>query len=250
MDDPGVMLLITSEKSYLLTGLQEKLSARNIKVIFSKTDEFSIQAVTEKIDVILLYGNQEKFTSKAESAIRSKACSDDLPVLVVGDNIFIENIRTAISDDMIESIFLRPVVLDEIADHVRHILNKKSEIKPKKILLVDDSVEMLKKMKLYLETKYTVSVAKSGPLAIKYLAITIPDLILLDYEMPIVNGKQIFEMIRSEQVYASVPIIFLTSCSDREVIMDILKLKPDGYLLKSMDPDKIVKEVDHFFESR
>ena len=73
------------------------------------------------------------------------------------------------------------------------------------------------------------------------------DLILLDYEMPIVSGKTIFEMIRSEADFASIPVIFLTGQNDKQTIMEVLELKPDGYLLKSMEPAEIIKAVDDFF---
>ena len=55
-------------------------------------------------------------------------------------------------------------------------------------------------------------------------------------------------MIRSDNDFASVPVIFLTSKNDRESVMEVMSLKPEGYLLKTMEPEKIVAEVDGFFE--
>ena len=109
---------------------------------------------------------------------------------------------------------------------------------------------MLKKIKLWLSSKYHVIVAKSGAMAVKYLAMEKPDLILLDYEMPVLNGKQVLEMIRAEEDFRMIPIIFLTACNDKDVIMDIAKLKPEGYLLKTMEPSKIIGEIDSFFNKR
>ena len=77
-----------------------------------------------------------------------------------------------------------------------------------------------------------------------------PDLVLLDYEMPVVDGRQVLEMIRSEPDFASIPVIFLTSKNDKESIMKVLELKPEGYLLKTMKPSDIVRSVDEFFEKR
>ena len=54
-------------------------------------------------------------------------------------------------------------------------------------------------------------------MAIKYLALNIPDLILLDYEMPIVDGRQFMQMIREDTEFQNIPIIFLTGkkrCTD------------------------------------
>ena len=77
---------------------------------------------------------------------------------------------------------------------------------------------------------------------------TAPDLILLDYEMPVVDGRQVLEMIRTETEFSDVPVIFLTSKDDRESVMQVMALKPEGYLLKTMEPARIIAEVDAFFE--
>ena len=105
-------------------------------------------------------------------------------------------------------------------------------------------------MKEWLHDKYQVIVAKSGTMAIKYLTMETPDLILLDYEMPIINGRQVFEMIRSEKDFETISIMFLTSCNDKNVVMDIARLKPEGYLLKTMKPERIITEVDAFFAEK
>ena len=84
-------------------------------------------------------------------------------------------------------------------------------------------------------------------MAIKYLATNRPDLVLLDYEMPVVDGRQVLEMIRTETDFCDVPVIFLTSKNDRESIMKVMELKPEGYLLKSMEPTQIMQEIDDFF---
>ena len=75
-------------------------------------------------------------------------------------------------------------------------------------------------------------------------------MVLLDYEMPIVDGKQVLGMIRSETEFSDIPVIFLTSKGDKESVMQVMDLKPDGYLLKTMPPEQIKKSVDTFFEKK
>lgn len=129
-------------------------------------------------------------------------------------------------------------------------IKKEGKHNKKKILVVDDSGAMLRNVKGWLEDKYQVILANSAAMAIKYLAINQPDLILLDYEMPVCDGKQTLEMIRSEMEFSNVPVIFLTSKSDKESVMKVMSLKPEGYLLKTMEPAQIVQSVDDFFEKR
>ena len=88
----------------------------------------------------------------------------------------------------------------------------------KKVLLVDDSEFMLKLLQQLLEKDYEVMTATSGLSAIRSITLSRPDLVLLDYEMPVCSGDQILEMIRSEKEFANIPIIFLTSRVDRESV--------------------------------
>jgi CheY-like chemotaxis protein len=83
-----------------------------------------------------------------------------------------------------------------------------------------------------------------------YIADNKPDLILLDYEMPVTSGPQVLEMIRSETKTDTIPVIFLTGKGDRESVLKVLALKPDGYLLKSMEKAALLKSLEEFFEKK
>ena len=146
--------------------------------------------------------------------------------------------------------FVRPinVHVSELADKISDMIKQHS--KQKKILAVDDSGAMLRAVKGWLEDRYSIVLANSAAMAIKYMATNRPDLVLLDYEMPVVDGKQVLEMIRTETDFTDIPVIFLTKKNDRESMQNVRELKPEGYLLKSMEPAQIVKAVDDFFEMR
>ena len=72
----------------------------------------------------------------------------------------------------------------------------------------------------------------------------------LDYEMPVTSGPQVLEMIRSETKTDTIPVIFLTGKGDRESVLKVLALKPDGYLLKSMEKAALLKSLEEFFEKK
>lgn len=120
----------------------------------------------------------------------------------------------------------------------------------KKILVVDDSSFMRKIMLDLLDRDYEVLTADSGMSAIRNISLDRPDLILLDYEMPVCNGNQVLEMIRSEKDFTDIPVIFLTNRVDRESVKKALSLKPDGYLSKSLPVEAVKAEIDHFFKKR
>lgn len=120
----------------------------------------------------------------------------------------------------------------------------------KRILVVDDSNFMLKMLQKLLGEDYEVQTATSGLSAFRSIALNRPDLVLLDYEMPVCKGSQILEMIRSEPEFADIPVIFLTGRVDRESVKKVLEFKPDGYLSKALTPDLIKDEIDRFFEGK
>jgi response regulator RpfG family c-di-GMP phosphodiesterase len=250
MGDTGTgstVLLATSESSYLLISLKNKLAEKRIRMIQAKADITSIYTEKENVSVIILYIDQEEISDETLIFLRDKAASEEIPVILLGNRANMGSVQDAFPKEYIDRIFDRPINIEEVAGYVSELVGRRRDCFRHKILVVDDSYEMLRKIKEWLGNKYDVAVAKSGAMAIKYLTMETPELILLDYEMPILNGKQVLEMIRSERDFETLPIIFLTSCNDRDVVTDIARLKPEGYLLKTMEPEKIISEVDNFF---
>lgn len=120
----------------------------------------------------------------------------------------------------------------------------------KKILVVDDSDFMRSRIAKLFAEDYEVSEVPSSISAIQSIAVNRPDLVLLDYEMPVCDGRQTLEMIRSDKAIANIPVIFLTGRGDRESVKKVMALKPEGYLLKAMPEEEIKKIIDDFFAKK
>ena len=118
---------------------------------------------------------------------------------------------------------------------------------PKHILIVDDDPVVLRTMSNVLRGLFRVSVVKTGNAAVSFLANERPDLILLDYQMPLCDGPQTLGAIRSQEAYKDIPVFFLTGNADPEFLEKITELDPDGYLLKTMRRSEITAAVDVFF---
>ena len=99
-------------------------------------------------------------------------------------------------------------------------------------------------MKSILEEKYTVFIATSGEQAIKFIPNKQPDLILLDYEMPGLDGKETYEMLKANEDMKDIPVIFLTSMSDKEHIYSALQTRPAGYILKPPDRERLFESIE------
>lgn len=139
--------------------------------------------------------------------------------------------------------------MDAVQEYLDREADEQARAK-RKILIVDDSEFMRARIKQMMAEEYEVIEAESSISAIKKIALNRPDLVLLDYEMPICDGKQALEMIRSETDMANTPVFFLTGRGDRESVKNVVALKPEGYLLKTMPDEEIKRSVDDFFEKR
>lgn len=116
----------------------------------------------------------------------------------------------------------------------------------KHVLVVDDDPMMLKLIKEHLHEKYDVATAISGKIAHKFLESKKTDLILLDYEMPVENGPEVLTKIREKEELADIPVIFLTGITEKDKITQALLLKPQGYLLKPIDRDKLMETIEKY----
>ena len=115
------------------------------------------------------------------------------------------------------------------------------------VLVIDDDPDFLHIMENWLSSYYNVDCSHSGASALAYLDKKRPDLILLDYEMPGMNGDQVLQRIRSNPSNERIPVIFLTGMNDKEGVMKILGQRPDGYLLKSMPREMLLDSLQRFF---
>lgn len=109
----------------------------------------------------------------------------------------------------------------------------------KHILIVDDDRTVLKMLKSALGNQYEVTTMINGVMVDKLLDAKKVDLIILDYEMPIETGAEIFRRLKKNPKAENIPVCFLTGVSDREKIMEVMSLKPHGYLLKPIDMDML-----------
>lgn len=111
------------------------------------------------------------------------------------------------------------------------------------ILIVDDNAILLRNVKSILEPEYSVAVAASGVQAFMAMRKKRPDLILLDYEMPGMDGEAIIQKIQKSEEWQDIPIVFLTGAADKEIVTSLLSYRPAGYLLKPAEKDTLLETV-------
>lgn len=114
----------------------------------------------------------------------------------------------------------------------------------KHILVVDDMVANLKALHGILEEDYSVSVVKSGKQALSFLERGLPDLILMDIDMPEMDGVDTVKVIQDIYGKKAVPIIFVTSLSDKETVNRCRQVNAVDYIVKPFKPIYILERIE------
>ncbi|MBQ4522142.1 MAG: response regulator [Lachnospiraceae bacterium] len=113
-----------------------------------------------------------------------------------------------------------------------------------RVLIVDDDIEYLEVVKRYLAEDYIAYTAQGGRAALDFLLQQKVDLILLDVEMPILDGFHTLESIRKMESGIDVPVIFVTGRHDRFTVFHSVQQGVDGYIVKPFEKDALLKKIE------
>jgi len=245
------ILLSGGGKSFMVTSIAKELTEEGFEVTKVDPDVTQIERLENKPTVYLIYLDDVDSMMEFFVYLGDKAIEDDISVSIIGSPEELEKIFAKTSRDKVAAVFERPINVKELARQMLSVVEQEEvRLQRKRILVVDDDGTMLRTIKDWLSGKYQVFMVNSGVAAITFLAKNKVDLILLDYEMPVTTGPKVLEMLRSEPSTSDIPVMFLTVKSDKESVMQVLSLKPEKYLLKTMPPAELIANIDEFFEHR
>ena len=232
----------------------KNLENAGFEVVTSQPDMVEIQLIENIPDIYIVYleGDLNGFngTLKYLKKLVTEEGKDRV-LYLIGSQLEVNAAYEVIPKSVVSASFNRPVNMQDVIARLNILIVDDEETGGRKrILVVDDDSIMLRSMNNWLSKKYEVYMANSGLNAISLLSKTHVDLILLDYEMPVASGLQVFEMLKSENSTKNIPVIFLTAKDDKETVMKVLAAKPEKYLLKTMEPEALVKSVDDFFKGK
>lgn len=118
----------------------------------------------------------------------------------------------------------------------------------KRILVVDDDTMNLVRTKMILENDYEVLLADSGIKALDKIKGEPVDLVLLDIEMPKLNGIETFE--RMKEFAPNLPVIFLTASGLEDDVRSAIRLGAVNYLKKPFEPQELIRRVAQELEEQ
>ena len=118
----------------------------------------------------------------------------------------------------------------------------------KKIIVVDDVQFLLYTIDTILKKHYEVHLAQTTEMLYEHLGKFIPDLIILDINMPDVNGFETIKQLKENECYANIPVIFLTGKSDKRDMQNAIKAMELGaadYLTKPIKDEQLIECVEN-----
>jgi CheY-like chemotaxis protein len=115
-----------------------------------------------------------------------------------------------------------------------------------RILHIDDDPDILTIMKMHLSNYHEVANAENGMQGLKAMESFMPDFVITDINMPVMNGLETAEAIRRHPKFNEVPIFFVTAETDTNLPRKAFELGGNLYLRKPLDPTRLIKCLDFF----
>jgi len=143
----------------------------------------------------------------------------------------------------IHSYVTKPADIPSLVGLIRNHLNLNIN-KPNHILVVDDQISVAEFYSTILEQAGMKVTIETNPCEVlAAMQAHTPDLLLLDLNMPIVNGDELAAVIRQQEQYQSIPILFLSANAHPDKKTDLLEIGSDDLLSKGMAPEELVRHV-------
>ena len=250
--DKAKAVIVGEQKSFLFIGVRSRLSDFGIEGIYSSPNNADVKSRGGKHDPIIYYAGDELYSHIGKDfleGLKSLCLEEERLLILVGEKSDYMKVTEIIPKSAIVKWFQRPLDMDALLVTVQDCI--KGYIKPAKrphILIVDDDIVYLSMLNEILKDIYRITTVDSGEKAMMWLYENRVDLILLDYEMPEIDRPEFFSMLKSKAHLKHIPVMFLTGKQDRESVMKVLDLGPEGYILKGGDKKVLLDKLEKYFE--
>ena len=244
------VLFISRGESFMINAIMDNLKSGGYALKRIEPKISTLNEEKEKYRIIVFYlGEYVEEISDFLTYLKDITIEEWKYLYCIGSKDELNTLKKNVLIHAVKNTYERPLNVKTLIGDLDELIEEHSgDEAMKSILVVDDDVVFLNMMKEWLSDEYRVAVVNSGTRTITYLANNKPDLILLDYEMPVTSGPQVLEMIRADSELEKTPVIFLTGKGDRESVTKVLSLKPNGYLLKSLTREELKASIADFFE--
>jgi two-component system alkaline phosphatase synthesis response regulator PhoP len=131
------------------------------------------------------------------------------------------------------------------------LFSSKKRSSPAKILVVDDEPDCISIVQGRLERcHYDIITATNGKEALEKAANEKPDLVLLDTNMPVMDGHEMLERMRKDSVLKDTPVIIVTALCEAQDVATASSSGISDYITKPIDFEKLVEKISNTLEQK
>jgi len=116
------------------------------------------------------------------------------------------------------------------------------------IMIVDDIMFHLLSIKERLKEHYVIYPAQNTEMMFHHLNKIKPEMIILDINMPNVDGYKVMELLKSDDRYKNIPVVFLTSQKDKESLLKAISLGALDYLVKPVTDTELIECIEYHLD--
>lgn len=227
-----------------------------------------LEQAEEAFDLVLLdWRMPEQDGEQTSALIRQRLPADQLPIIIMitayGRDIAEQNIDRS----SIDGLLIKPITPSQVFDAIMEIKGSSgSETGPDELLTVDEAsqpplsghillaednpINQQVAEELLSQMGLKVSISNNGIEVLEYLKSNTPDLVLMDIQMPKMDGYQAAQKIRAQSEFKNMPIIAMTANALKEDQMKSAAIGMNAHINKPVDPDALYQTLQQFLHSR
>ena len=240
-----LIIILTYQYSVVVKGIERNLQEEGFNTVLVNDTFDQVGGLAPQADLFLFYLPNDIASDVAKIEKFAKVCAK---INTYGKNMVILGEKKDRKDIMNgrygadDFVWLdRPVDIKNLVNEMKVAMARPVVTGDKKrILIIDDDPSYASMVREWIKDTYKTDVVTSGMHAITFLLKNPVNLILLDYEMPVVDGPQVLQMLREEEATSNIPVIFLTGNGTKEAVTRVMELKPEGYVLKSTTREELL----------
>lgn len=126
----------------------------------------------------------------------------------------------------------------------------KEELSKSSLLIVDDNPDIRTYLRTILENRYEVTEAADGKSGLEVASASVPDLIISDVMMPVMNGLEFCQQVKQHVATSHIPVILLTARALSHHQVEGYESGADAYLTKPFSPEVLLARVENLLKSR
>jgi DNA-binding response OmpR family regulator len=180
----------------------------------------------------------------AEAVMKMRAASDEafFPVIMLSSKDDFEKRLAAVRAN-VDGYFIKPVDIAALSQRIDDKISRR-EIRAYRILAVDDDVLLSEFYQAVLSlAAMQVKVLNDPSQILDALHSFKPDLILMDMHMPVCSGAELAKLIRQNNTYVDIPLIFLSGDADIGRQVSAIETGADNFLTKPIDPENLISII-------